>query len=93
MQSWTNKAQPTIQALALQPLELTVDVIRRRFVSAGQAAPHPRKAGAILAALPYGAAATGDSELEVLDLCIANSGNGAVKRLLQLRRDRRGAHD
>lgn len=63
------------------------DVVKARFKHAGLAVPNDRKAQAVAEALPSGAATTGDSPLEVLDMCIANRANGAVKRLLQLHRD------
>lgn len=75
-------------AEALDELQaITAEIVRQRFVEAGLAAPHERKAQSIAAALPFGAVATGDSPLEVLDLCITNYRNGAVNRLLKLHRD------
>lgn len=68
--------------------EIAIEVVQQAFRQAGHHVPSKKRAQAILDALPAGAAATGWTQAEVLDVCVENYAGGAVERLLGLERDR-----
>lgn len=66
---------------------MTVDQIQQAYKEAGHHTPSKKRAGDILAALPFMAVSTAMSEADVLEVCVVNHANGATRRLVIAHKD------